>query len=173
MTNFKLENGTLFMEDSKEYVMMAMNENYNGTLNFKEHVSPYLRKEMIGDYEIEAKFTPMHMSFNDSYGIYSYCGENYVYIALQAGGDRNIIQSGSCDFMETENPLKSVDSESVYLRLKKDGHIYETFFSIDGHEFISCGKNILDSDFTSRIGFKISTFQGSEFYVKISEIRID
>ena len=173
MTNFKLENGILFVEDGKEYVMTAINENYDGTLNFEENVCPYLRKEMIGDYEIQAKFTPMHMSLNDLYGIYSYNGDNYVYIALSTGGEGNMIQSGSCDFMVTENPMKNVDSDSVYLKLKKDGNIYETFYSIDGYKFISCGKNLLDGDITSRVGFKISTFQGSEFYVKISEVRID
>lgn len=173
MTNLKLENGLFFLEDHQAYIIPAMNEETNRVINFEEILSPYLRKHMIGDYEVIAKFTPFHMSLEDSYGIYIYSNEDYVYVSLQETVDGPVIKSGACDFMETENPAVGVDKDSVYLKIKKDGDVYEEFYSLDGIEYISCGKNILTSDIETTVGYKVKTFQGSELYVKVTDYKID
>lgn len=173
MTKFKLENGLFFVEENGAYVIPAMNENSNGEINFEEILSPYLRKRMIGDYEIVAKFTPVHMSLEDAYGIYIYSKENYVYVNLHETLDGSVIKSGAVDFMETENPVINVNCNSVYLKIKKDGDVYEEFYSVDGVKYISCGKNIMTSDIETKVGYKVRTFQGSQLYVKITDIKID
>lgn len=173
MTNFKLEKGLFFMEENGAYTIPVMNEETNGELNFNEIVSPYLRKRMIGDYEIVAKFTPVNMSLEDSYGICIYSNENYVYVSLHETVDGCVVKSGAADFIETENPIVNVSSDSIYLKIKKDGDKYEEFYSLDGKEYISCGKNILESDLETTAGYQLKTFQGSQFYVKVTDTKIE
>lgn len=173
MTNFKLDNGLFFMENGDAYGIPGMNENTNGVINFEEILSPYLGKRMLGDYEVAAKFTPVNMSLEDSYGIYIYSNDDYVYVSLQETPDGCVIKSGAVDFMETENPTVNVSGESVYLKIKKDGDKYEEFYSMDGIEYISCGKNILESDLETTAGYQVRTFQGSELYVKVTNTTIE
>ena len=173
MTDFKLDNGLFFMENGDVYGIPGMNENTNGVIDFEEILSPYLEKKMLGDYEVIAKFTPVNMSLEDSYGIYIYSNEDYVYVSLQETLDGCVIKSGTVDFMETENPAVNVSGDSVYLKIKKDGNKYEEFYSMDGVEYISCGKNILESELETRAGYQVRTFQGSELYVKVADITIE
>lgn len=172
MTNFKLENGLFFVEEDGAYAIPAMNEGTNGEINFEETLSPYLRKKMIGDYEVSAKFTPIHMSLGDSYGIYIYSNDDLVYVSLQETVDGSVIQSGAVDFMEAENPAVNVNSDSIYLKIKKDGDVYEEFYSLDGVNYVSCGKNVLESDLETKVGYQVSTFQGSQLYVKVTDVKI-
>lgn len=173
MRDLKLENGLLFMEESDAYVIPAMNGDTDGVISFEEILSPYLRKEMTGDYEIVAKFIPVHMSLEDSYGIYVYSNESQVYISLQETLEGAVIKSGAVDFMEIENPPISASSSAIYLKIKKDGAVYEQLYSFDGTEYISCGKNILSSDGETKAGYQVSSFQGSQFYVKLSDAKIE
>lgn len=173
MTNLELENGLFFMENDDAYIIPGMNENTEGVVDFDEVLSPYLRKRMLGDYEVIAKFTPVNMSLEDSYGIYIYSNEDYVYVSLQETLDGCVIKSGAVDFMETENPAVNVSDDSVYLKIKKDGDKYEEFYSMDGVEYISCGKNIMESELETRAGYQVKTFQGSELYVKVADITIE
>lgn len=172
MANFNLENGLFYTENTNTYEIPAMNERSDGVLNFDETVAPYLSRSMTGDYEVTAKFIPVNMSLGDSYGIYIYSNEDRVHVSLQETPDGTVVASGAVDFMETENPAVFVENAELYLKIKKEGDVYEEFYSPDGEEYISCGKNILTSRSVTKAGFKVNTFQGSSFYLKLEEVKI-
>ena len=173
MTTLKIEKGLFFVEENGNYVIPAMNENTNGDISFEELISPYLQKEMIGDYEIVARFEPVNMSLGDSYGIYIYSGENHVYLSFNETAYGRKIKTGVVDFMEAEYPSVKVDCDTLYLKIAKSDDIYETLYSPDGIEFVSCGKISMESDIVTRAGFKVDSFQGSKFYVKLSDIKVE
>ena len=76
-----------------------------------------------------------------------------MHVSLQETLNGTVITSGAVDFMETENPVVSVKNSDLYLKIKKEGDVYEEFYSPDGEEYISCGKNILTSRSVTKAGF--------------------
>lgn len=167
--SYKIKNGLLFLESNDMLVIPVINDETGENIILDEKVSPFVYEDIDGDFEIKAKFTPEHMSFTDSFGIYVVSGDSYGYVKLESKSGRNCIKSGMVDIINMENPKKILNQEDVYLKIVKKGNEYDTFFSKDGKQYIPCGNFVFDSD-DIKAGFLISSFQGSRFQVKVHDI---
>lgn len=172
--NYSLSNGLFYLESEHGVYIPCMNEESDGSLCFDNIVSPFLSKEIIGDFSIEAKIEPYNMSLGDEYGIYAYEEEEkYAYAKLVSGMNGNEIQSGGRDLFKVENPAVNIKSESTYLKVIKSGDVFSMLYSENGNEYIELGKMILDDSIFFNVGFKLSSFGGSQFYIKVSDIKVD
>lgn len=171
---YTLENGLFFLVDDKGVVVPAMNDKTDNSIDFDTNVSPFLSKELSGDFEIYAEFCPFNMSLSDSYGIYAYTDDDrFCYIKMHSDLQGNSINSGCVDIMDFENPsILSVD-ENVYLKITRKGNHFNLSYSNDGENYISHGKCVLESDSPVRVGFQLSSFQGSAFYIRVRNITIN
>lgn len=177
---YTLDNGLFFMVEDNGIVLPAINDEIGRQIDFDTSVSPFLYNKQNGDFEICAKFSPVNMSLSDSYGIYAYIeneenspgkkADNYCYIALTAGMQGSCVKSGGHDLMDFENPDTLTEGEDVYLKMNRNGDCFEVSYSNDGTDFVTHGKYNLQGGDTVKAGFRLSSFQGSEFHIKVSDI---
>lgn len=165
--SYKLHNGLFFIEHNNTFFIPAMDEEHDGTLNFDKTVFPFLYKQMTGDFELCTNFIPTNMSLGDSYGLKAMVDNNlYTYITLLYSNEGLKIKSGICDVFRLEDSDKLVNCENVTLKIVKSNNIIETFYSLDGINFVSCGKNTMVCAEMS-IGYTVSSFNGSDFFIKV------
>lgn len=177
--DYRLNNGLFFMVHGNEMILPVMDEETENSIDFEKNVSPFLFKSVQGNFEIGAKFSPVNMSLSDSYGLYGYVeklgsdlDENYCYITLSADMRGNCIKSGCYDLMKFENPDTLVPKGDVYLKMVRREDTFHVLYSLDGKKFVPHGKYIIESNSSVKVGFRLSSFQGSEFYVKMNDISI-
>lgn len=169
MTNYKLENGLLFMEKENGFVIPAMNEDTSDIIELEEKVSPFVYEEIIGDFVLSGKFMPKHMSFTDAFGIYIMNDEKYGYVKVDGYNGVSSVKSGIFDLFEMENPSESVGSEDIYLKLERRGNDFVSYYSTDGVNYTECGGFEFEAE-KVKVGFMVSSFQGSQFLVEVTSI---
>lgn len=172
--NYILKNGLFLMESGNELIIPCMDESYDDVINFDTKVSPLALDRFNGDFKICAEIIPVNMSLGDEYGIYAFNeAEKYVYIKMVSDIRGNLLKSGCVDSMEQENPDVNVSKESIHLEMKKCGDKFNLAYSTDGKEFTNLGNVILDNTLFSNVGFGLTSFQGSQFYIRVKNIIID
>lgn len=169
---FNLNNGVMFMEEPKMYVIPSVREMVNGKVS-EEKLHQYISSEVIGDYSIRTKFDPINMPEGEAYEMLINADDAKAYINLYRENDKYIIKSGAEDIFKVEHPDVVVESESLWFEIKKDGNTYEMFYSLDGNDFLSLGKNNIESDITTFAGCGIITFKESDFCVKVLDMEIE
>lgn len=172
--NYILKDGLFLMESGEELIIPGMDEDYEDEINFDKRISPFAFQDVIGDFKIQAEIIPVNMSLGDEYGIYAFNEENkYVYIKMVSDIGGNLIKSGCVDVMEQENPDVYVLHESVYLEMSKNNDKFSMAYSTNGKDFVGLGKVVLNDNRFLKVGFGLTSFNGSQFYIRVKDIIID